>query len=153
METTSIKAKGMPSTPRLLLGAVLAIGLAPGAGAGLSGPLAKTVAHGRDIFLHDTFGGRGMTCDSCHTEGGKGPTVVPGSSMKGPSLSNAAAVFPRYKQDDGRVLTLAEQIHGCISGALGGEAPAYGSDTMRALETYLTALSQGKRIDMGGTYR
>ncbi|HKJ10460.1 MAG TPA: cytochrome C [Gammaproteobacteria bacterium] len=153
METTSINAKRISSTRRLLLGSMLVIGLAPAASAGLSGPLAKTVAHGRDIFLHDTFGGRGMTCDSCHTAGGKGPTVVPGSTMKGPSLSNAAAVFPRYKPDDGRVLTLAEQIHGCISGALGGKAPPYGSDTMRALETYLTALSQGKRIDMGGPYR
>lgn len=153
MERTSKKTKERTAATGLLLAAIVTIGLLPSANAGGSGPLAKVIAHGRNIFLHDTFGGRGMTCDSCHTEGGKGPTVVPGSSMKGPSLSNAAAVFPRYKPDDGRVLTLAEQIHGCISGALGGRAPSYGSDTMRALETYLTALSEGKRIDMGGQYR
>lgn len=153
MERSSRKPKAMSAASGLLSAAMLTIALLPAADAAASGPLAKVIAHGRAIFLHDTFGGRGMTCDSCHTAGGKGPTIVPGSHMKGPSLSNAAAVFPRYKPDDGRVLTLAEQIHGCISGALRGKAPSYGSDTMRDLETYLTALSQGKRIDMGGAYR
>lgn len=135
---------------------VLMLGLMseiPLANAAMHGPLAKSVAKGKDIFLHDTFGGRGMTCDSCHTGGGKGPTVMPGSHRSAPSLSNAAAVFPRFKQDDGRVMTLAQQIHGCIAGALGGKAPAYDSRTMVDLETYLTSLSQGKRIHMGGKYK
>lgn len=152
MERTSTKTKRISAMSGLLLATTLTVGLPPMAKAGLSRPLAKMVAHGKDIFLHDTFGGRGMTCDSCHTGGGRGPTMVPGSGMRGPSLSNAAAVFPRYKPDDGRVLTLAEQIHGCIRGALGGKAPPYGGSTMRALETYITALAQGKRIDMGGAY-
>lgn len=73
--------------------------------------------------------------------------------MQGPSLSNAAAVFPRYKPDDGRVMTLADEIHGCIAGALGGNAPAYDSDAMRALETYLASLAQHKRLHMGGKYK
>ncbi|HKK13561.1 MAG TPA: cytochrome C [Gammaproteobacteria bacterium] len=137
----------------LVLGTALALGILPAAGATLSGPLARMAARGKHIFLHDTFGGRGMTCDSCHTDGGTGPTVVPGSHRKLPSLSNAAAVFPRFKRDHGRVMTLADEIHGCIQGALGGKAPAYDSDTLRALETYLTTLSQGKRIDMGGPYK
>ncbi|MEJ2360512.1 MAG: cytochrome C [Gammaproteobacteria bacterium] len=136
------------------LSAILAMGCnIPLASAAMSGPLAKTVAKGKAIFLHDTFGGRGMTCDSCHTGGGLGPTVLPGSHNAGPSLSNAAAVFPRYKQDDGRVMTLATQIHGCIAGALGGKAPDFDSKTMIALVAYLTSLSQGKPIDMGGKYK
>lgn len=123
------------------------------ASAATHGPLAKSVAKGKDIFLHDTFGGGGMTCDACHTDGGRGPTVVPGSSHSMPSLSNAAAVFPRFKQDDGRVMTLAQQIHGCIAGALGGKAPAYDSQAMVDLEVYLTSLSEGKSVRMGGAYK
>jgi thiosulfate dehydrogenase len=142
---------------QLSLGAIAGLALVmcvlPLANAAMSGPLAKTVAKGQHIFMHDTFAGRGMTCDSCHTGGGRGPTVVPGSQNAGPSLSNAAAVFPRYKPDDGRVMTLADEIHGCIQGALGGKAPAYNSKTMRALETYLTSLSQGRRMHMGGAYK
>ena len=122
----------------LLLGLLLSLGV---------------TSKGKYIFLHDTFGGRGMTCDSCHTGGGMGPTIVPGSKIQGPSLSNAAAVFPRYKSDDGRVMTLADEIHGCIAGALRGTAPAYDSDAMRALETYLTSLAQNKRLHMGGKYK
>lgn len=119
----------------------------------VSKPLTNMITQGREIFLHNTFGGRGMTCDTCHTDGGLGPTIVPGSGMKGPSLSNAAAVFPRYKAREGRVMTLADEIHGCIQGALGGQPPAYDSNKMRALETYITLLSQGKRMNMGGAYK
>lgn len=141
------------SGPVIVAGLLLALGVLPLAQAAASGPLTKTVAKGKDIFLHDTFGGGGRTCDTCHTNGGRGPTVVPGSGNSGPSLSNAAAVFPRYKRDSGRVMTLADEIHGCIAGAIGGKAPSYGSETMRALQTYLTSLSQGKRINMGGIYK
>lgn len=137
----------------VVMGLLMAMSVLPVAQAATSGPLAKTVAKGKAIFLHNTFGGRGMTCDSCHTNGGQGPTVVPGSKTTSPSLSNAAAVFPRYKPDSGQVMTLADEIHGCIRGAIGGKAPAYDSKTMRALETYLTSLSQGKRMHMGGKYK
>lgn len=152
MDRNLTKPRGLSPLAKSVLAATLVVTLWPAARAGTAPQLAKTIAQGKNIFLHDTFGGRGMTCDSCHTGGGRGPTMVPGSGMRGPSLSNAAAVFPRYKRDEGRVLTLAEQIHGCIQGALGGNAPPYGGSTMRALETYLTALAQGKRIDMGGPY-
>lgn len=136
----------------IIAGFSLSVGLISSVSAS-PGPLDKMVTKGKHIFLHDTFDGRGMTCDSCHTDGGMGPTIVPGSNMHRPSLSNAAAVFPRYKLDDGRVMTLADEIHGCIAGALGGKAPAYDSNEMRALETYLSSLAQNKPLHMGGKYK
>lgn len=139
--------------PALALAAVFTIQAMPVNCAAIPKPLLNMIAQGKDMFMHNTFGGRGMTCGSCHTGGGLGPTFVPGSSMKGPSLSNAAAVFPRYKAREGRVMTLADEIHGCIQGALGGKAPAYDSKTMRALQTYITSLSQGKRMHMGDIYK
>ncbi len=143
--------------PRVLLGlafvSALTLEALPVYCATAPKPLAAMITQGREIFLHNTFGGRGMTCDSCHTGAGMGPTIVPGSGMKGPSLSNAAAVFPRYKAREGRVMTLADEIHGCIQGALNGNPPAYDSNKMRALETYITLLSQGKRMNMGGAYK
>ena len=137
----------------LAVTAVLMVETVPVIGATFAKPLAGMIAQGKETFLHNTFGGRGMTCNACHTQAGLGPTIVPGSSMKGASLSNAAAVFPRYKANDGKVMTLADEIHGCIQGALGGKAPSYDSNTMRALETYITSLSQGKRMQMGGAYK
>jgi len=134
----------------LMLGAALALGALPASAGQFSGPLAKTIAKGKQIFTHDSFGGRGMSCASCHRAAGTGPTQVPGRNMKGPSLNNAAAIFPKFKRRNGKVITLADQIHGCIAGAMGGQPPAYNSDKMRALVTYLTSLSEGKAIHMGG---
>jgi len=134
----------------LVLGAVLAVSALPASAGQFSGPLAKTIAKGKQIFTHDDFGGRGMTCATCHKAAGTGPTQVPGRNMKGPSLNNAAAIFPKYKRRNGKVITLADQIHGCIAGAMGGQPPGYNSDKMRALVTYLTSLSEGKAIHMGG---
>lgn len=115
-------------------------------------PLKQAVLEGKHLFFHDTFGGRGMTCDSCHQDGGRGPTVTPGGS-KFPSLTNAAAIFPRYSKRAGKVITLEDQIVGCIRYGLGGNPPASGSRKMSALVSYLTSLSQGMRVDMGGKPR
>jgi thiosulfate dehydrogenase len=131
----------------------VAVALPVPAFADVSSPLATTVAKGRQLFLHETFSGRGETCSSCHTGAGLGPTVLPGGRSKGPSLANAAAVFPRYKPREQRVVTLEDQIRACVAGALGGTPPAYDSEHMRALVSYLTSLAQGKRLDMGGPYQ
>ncbi len=117
--------------------------------AAITGPLAKAVAQGKQIFLHDTFGGRGVTCNACHRGAGLAATVTP-NGAKFPSLSNAATIFPRYSARAERVITLQDQIRGCVKGALGGTPPADDSLTMWALVSYLTSLSQGKPIDMGG---
>lgn len=152
MHRTSTKERKLLPLAGIVLGAALAAGTAP-AQAAITGPLAKTVEQGKQIFMHDTFGGRGMTCASCHQAGGTGPTQVPGMDRKGPSLTNAAAVFPRYKARVNKVVTLEDQIRGCIGGALGGKAPAYDSDTMRALVTYVSSLAQGQRVNLGGAFK
>lgn len=123
-------------------------GMAP-VNAAEKSPLASAVENGRSLFIHDTFGGSGKTCDSCHHAAGMGPTVLP-NGTKFPSLSNAASIFPRYSKRAGKVITIEDQIHHCVAGGLGGKPPAYDSAAMRDLTTYLTSLSQGKPIDMGG---
>lgn len=150
MRQVLTRCKKINAVAGFMLGAVLAVAGLPVAQAAITGPLAQAVEQGKHIFVHDTFDGRGMTCQSCHSAAGLGPTVVPGSSMKGPSLANAAAIFPRFKAREGKVITLEDQINGCIAGALGGKAPGYDSDAMRALVSYITSLSQGKPVDMGG---
>lgn len=112
-------------------------------------PVAAAVKKGRSLFLHDTFGGSGMTCVSCHRDAGMGPTELP-NGAKFPSLANAASIFPRYSRRAGKVITIEDQIRGCVARGLGGKPPAYNSAAMRELVTYLTSLSQGKRINMGG---
>lgn len=112
-------------------------------------PLDKAIQAGKQTYSHETFGGNGRTCETCHANGGVGPGKLPNGKAI-PSLSNAAAIFPRYNPKAKRVLTLGDQIGKCIANALQGTPPAAGSETIAELAAYVTSLSQGKPIDMGG---
>lgn len=114
--------------------------------------LLKVIAHGKDLFQHNTFQGNGRVCETCHVNGGESAGHLPNGKPI-PSLANAAAVFPRFNKRHGKVVTLSDQVQNCIGGALEGQAPDQGSDDLTALVTYVTSLSQGKTIDMGGSPR
>ncbi len=111
--------------------------------------LEKAIQDGKAIFVHETFGGNGMTCETCHLNGGVGsgqtanrPTI--------PSLTNAATIYPRFEAKKNKVITLEEKIQNCVAGALKGKPPAYGSEQMTKLVTYVTSLAQGKPVNLGG---
>ncbi|MEJ2566243.1 MAG: cytochrome C [Gammaproteobacteria bacterium] len=124
---------------------------APAHGADLPAQMQSAVDQGKEIFMHPSFGGNGKACNSCHHDGGTGPGALPDGTPL-PSLSNAAAIFPRFNRKK-KLVTIQDQIHNCVAGAIKGTPPAYDSDKMRYLVVYLTSLSQGKAVDMGGKPR
>lgn len=135
--------------PVLLMGLVLSVLFVPHAAWAADPQLEKAILQGKDSFAHSTFGGNGKVCESCHLAGGKEPGKLPnGKSI--PSLANAAAIFPRIRQKDGKLVTLPDQIRSCIAMALQGTPPDYGGEELNALASYVTSLAQGKPIDMGG---
>ncbi|MBU6468497.1 MAG: cytochrome C [Betaproteobacteria bacterium] len=106
------------------------------------------IKQGHQLFTSEKFQGNGRVCETCHVAGGHTAGHLPnGKAM--PSLMNAAAVFPRIRQ--GRVTTLEDQIRKCVGGAIEGTPPEYGSEELGALSVYITSLSQGKAIDLGGS--
>ncbi len=114
-----------------------------------SSPMGPMIRQGKEAFTHETFQGSGRVCETCHLQGG----TVPGKRPDGvsiPSLTNAAVIYPRFNARQGKVITLQDQIRSCVSNALEGTPPAYGSDPLNALTVYLTSLAQGKPLDMGG---
>jgi thiosulfate dehydrogenase len=114
-------------------------------------PLAKAVAKGADLFATGTFwGSNNMTCESCHQGGGKIKGRLPNGKVL-PSLTNAAAIFPRISH--GKVITLAGQIRHCVRAGLGGNAPAYNSSDMVAMLAYLGSIAHGQPVDIGGKKR
>ncbi len=113
-----------------------------------SGPLSDAVNQGQKLFKSETFGGNGKTCNTCHPDGGKSGSAFP-DGKKIPSLVNAAAIFPRYHPRKDKVFTLSDQIRHCI-GEIKGTPPDYGSVNLNALVTYVSTLSEGQPIDMGG---
>ncbi len=123
--------------------------LAPQVASAYEPQLEKAVAQGKALFSRETFGGNGRVCESCHLAGGKEAGKLPNGNAI-PSLANAGAIFPRFRAKDNKVVTLPDQIRACVAGALQGTPPAYGSEELNALVSYVTSLSQGKPIDIGG---
>ncbi len=111
--------------------------------------LEKAVQGGKVLFAHETFGGNGKNCQSCHADGGVGPGKLPDGTAV-PSLSNAAAIFPRFNKKADKVVTLEDQVRNCVAGGIKGTPPAYGGEPLTQLVSYVTSLAQGKPLDMGG---
>lgn len=116
---------------------------------GMAGPLDQAIRDGKHLFMTPGFGGNGRSCNTCHKAGGTAMGELPNGKPI-PSLNNAAAIFPRYNPRLGKVITLQDQIHNCVMGAIQGTPPAYGSKAMVDLVSYLTSLSQGKAMQMDG---
>lgn len=113
-----------------------------------SGPLSDAIMIGEKLFKKETFGGNGKTCQSCHADGGKGGGTLPDGRTV-PALNNAAAIFPRYNARQDKIFTLSDQTRHCIN-EVKGTPPAYGSVELNALISYVSSLSEGKPVDMGG---
>ncbi len=111
--------------------------------------LDKMVAEGQKNYQHNTFNGNGKVCESCHVGGGKEAGKLPNGKAI-PSLANAAAIFPRINMRSGKLVTLSDQVRNCAANALSGTPPEYGSVELNSIVAYITSLSQGKAIDMGG---
>lgn len=111
--------------------------------------LTQAIHDGEHLFKNETFGGSGRVCNTCHLNGGTTKGQLPNGKPL-PSLTNAAAIFPRFDAKANQVMTLADRIQGCIGGAIGGKPPELGSPELNNLQIYVTSLAQGKTLQMGG---
>jgi len=136
----------------LVGGLFLAVASPSGFPAAAADSLEQAVYRGRVLFMTATFGGGGRHCTTCHKEGGTAMSELP-DGRKFASLSNAAAIFPRYDAKTRRVKTLPDQVQACVRNALQGTAPAFESPEMTELVSYITSLSEGKPIEMDGKPR
>lgn len=126
---------------------------APSAGT----PLQQAIQRGAELFKTDTFGGEQryypagsfdghpMTCEACHRDGGRVPSVTTGGRPV-QSLIQAAAHSPRYDARLHKVITLEDQVQVCVRDGLLATPPAYGSQTMTDLVSYIVHLAKGQRI-------
>lgn len=150
-----------------MVAAVIVLVAAPAAFAGSApaGPatsLQQAVRQGAWIFAHDRFGGtriwtpdmafksQPMTCQACHTNGGRTEGTMPSGGHL-PSLIGAGADFPKYVPRKHEVFTLQRQLVHCIRAGLGGKAPPYDSPQMVDLTVYLDSLSKG--VTMGRQFK
>lgn len=110
---------------------------------GLHPELQKAVLRGHDLFVNtqqlrgtNTF--NELNCSSCHL--GEGGQVFSGPVWP------AVTTLPDFRGKNGQVNNLEERIAGCFSYSMNGIPPAYGSDDMVALTTYLHWLATGAPV-------
>lgn len=120
--------------------------------------LADRIRQGFRIFLQTpkyapSFSGNALSCGHCHLNAGQREKALP--------LVGVAAVFPQYNKRAGTIFTLTDRIVGCFMRSMNAPAapgmmPAHDpqtasaallrSEEVRALEAYLTWLSEGYTI-------
>ncbi|MBT5935792.1 sulfur oxidation c-type cytochrome SoxA [Sulfurimonas sp.] len=98
-------------------------------------------------------GGRGLSCNSCHSADIVGAVLrtqpLPDLTSKGVAV---AATWPAYRMTKSSLRTLPRRFQGCMKNALLKVIPL-GSPEMVALEVYLTHEAKGTEVAIPGLKR
>lgn len=81
------------------------------------------------------FAGNRLSCANCHLGAGQQPDAI--------GFVGISARFPQYRPRENSIQTLAQRINGCMERSLNGRALPEQSPEMRAMQAYMTWLSQG----------
>lgn len=98
-----------------------------------AGELEDAVARGGKLFADARLGTNGMSCNSCHTNMGRGNSPLAGRPP-----------FPKVYSMSKQVRTLDQAVQGCIAGALKGKPLAWDDERLTDLVTYVNSLYQTK---------
>jgi len=107
--------------------------------------LQKSIERGKALFSDTSLGTNGMSCNSCHVEGGTKETKMGDMTLS--AFDNLGAKYPKYLAMAQRVMTLDQVNNGCIVGALKGKALAWDDQKLADLTAYETSLKV-KKIEM-----
>ncbi len=109
-------------------------------------------ALGEKVFMTKR-GGRGLSCNSCHSPDVVGKVLrtqpLPDLGSKG---AKSAATWPAYRMTKSSLRTFQRRFQGCMKNALLKVLPL-GSKEMVALEVYLTDKAKGSEIAIPGLKR
>ncbi|MGB7061685.1 MAG: cytochrome c peroxidase [Candidatus Zixiibacteriota bacterium] len=105
--------------------------------------LTKSVANGKMLFSDTTLGTSGMTCNSCHMEGGTKAGQM--GEMTIPAWDNLAAKYPMYFMMAKRVMTLEQVVQFCIVNPLKGKALAWDDQKLTDLTAYCASVKKAMK--------
>ena len=105
--------------------------------------LAKSVANGKLLFSDTTLGTSGMTCNSCHMEGGTKAGKM--GEMAVPAWDNLAAKYPMYFMMAKRVMTLEQVVQFCITNPLKGKPLAWDDQKLTDLTAYCASVKKAMK--------
>ena len=100
--------------------------------------LQKSIERGKALFMDTALGTSGMSCNSCHTEGGTKPGKMGDMTIK--PFDNVAANYPKYFAIGKRVMTLDQVINWCIVNPMKGKALSCDSQKLTDLTAYVASV-------------
>jgi len=105
--------------------------------------LAESVKNGMRLFDDKSLGTSGMTCNSCHMEGGTKEGKM--GDMVIPAWDNLTSKYPKYFSMAKRVMTLDQVINWCIVNPLKGKALSWDDQRLTDLTAYVASVKVEKK--------
>ncbi len=104
------------------------------------------IEKGKAAFFNSGLGTNGKNCASCHAENNDEQNIIHKQMTR--NLKGIAAFYPRYSFRRSEVSILEQEINYCIEKYLKGKPQIFDSETIIALLSYLTSLSEGRKIEV-----
>ena len=97
---------------------------------------------GMELFKDASLGTTGMSCNSCHMEGGTKPGKMGDMEIK--PFNKVGANYPKYFMMGKKVMTLDQVVNFCITTPMKGEALKWDDPRLTDLTTYVTHVKPGE---------
>ena len=104
--------------------------------------LQKSIERGKVLFSDTGLGTTGMTCNSCHMEGGTKAGKM--GEMTISVFDDLGAKYPKYFMMAKRVMTLDQVVTFCIINPLKGKPPAWDDQKLTDLTAYVASVKTKK---------
>ena len=104
--------------------------------------LAKSIENGKKLFSDPNLGTNGMSCNTCHLEGGTKEGKMGDKTLE--AFDNLAAKYPKYFGMANRVMTLDQVNNWCIVVPLKGKALAWDDQKLTDLAAYVASVKTQK---------
>ena len=112
----------------------------PAPNMGPNNELAASIEQGKGLFYDSSLGTSGLSCNSCHMEGGTkdNPQEMMGMTMG--AFDNLGARYPQYVPMVKKIITLSGMVNFCIINPLKGEALAWDDQKLIDLTAYCASI-------------
>jgi cytochrome c len=97
---------------------------------------------GKVLFNDPALGTTGMSCSSCHMEGGTKPGKMGDMEIK--PFMNVAVSYPKYVGMAGKVITLDQIVNICIMKPMKGTPLKWDDQRLADLSAYVASVKPGK---------
>ena len=102
----------------------------------------QSFMRGKELFMDTSLGTNGMSCNSCHAEGGTKAGKM--GDMEIPPFEHVGKKYPMYFKMAGKVMTLDQVVNFCVTTPMEGKALAWDDQRMADLVAYISWIDEVK---------